>query len=85
MTDATATAAAAEIIEIAHSLEDWALEIDGDADEALSLIAIRGAVLETLEDIKAVWAAYADGYTVPRDALRVAHSILRGLDAHTAA
>jgi hypothetical protein len=78
MTNATA---AAEIIEIAESLEDWAIAVDGDADEALTLIAIRNCARETLQDMRAAWGLYADGILPLHDGqiLKRAQSILQNL------
>lgn len=73
-------AAARELIEVADSLEEWALEIEGAADEARTRIAIRNAAAEALVDLEAISAAYVDGYTIPAG-VRVAGSILRTLEA----
>jgi hypothetical protein len=77
--DAAATALAREVIEVARSLEDWALEADGTPDEARTHIALANAVREAMDDARRVWAAYADGYAIPRDEMGTAWSILMNL------
>ena len=71
--------AAASFASITASLEDWAMESAEMADISRTAYAIANAAREALEDGMALWTAYADGYTVDTNTLRIQINTLRAM------
>jgi hypothetical protein len=71
--------AAASFVSITASLEDWAMEAAEMADITDTAHAIVNAAREALEAGAALWAAYADGYAVDTNTLRIQINTLRAM------
>ena len=77
MTQNAVNTAAASFASITASLEDWAMEAAEMADITDTSHAIANAAREALEAGAALWTAYADGYTVDTNTLRIQINTLR--------
>jgi hypothetical protein len=79
MTQNAVNTAAASFVSITASLEDWAMEAAEMADITDTAHAIANAAREALVDGAALWTAYADGYTVDTNTLRIQINTLRAM------